>query len=81
MRIGLAVDRGDQVGVLLEDHGAPQLEGLTEFEKPKRIAFLPRELTMDHGELTPTLKLRRTVILEKHADLVAAIYGQTETHS
>ena len=32
------------------------------YEQIKRFAILPRDFTMDDGELTPTLKLKRRVV-------------------
>jgi long-chain acyl-CoA synthetase len=36
---------------------------------------LPRDFTLEQGELTPTLKLRRKVILERFAAEVDALYA------
>ena len=44
------------------------------YEQIKRFAVLPREFTLEHGEMTPTLKLKRKVALEHFADEVAALY-------
>lgn len=44
-----------------------------DFERVKRFAVLSEPFSIEGGELTPTLKLRRKVILEKHADRVAAL--------
>ncbi|NJD19057.1 MAG: long-chain fatty acid--CoA ligase, partial [Gemmatimonadetes bacterium] len=43
---------------------------LADFERPHAIALLARALTVESGELTPTLKIRRKVVLERHADAV-----------
>ncbi|MCB0917257.1 MAG: long-chain fatty acid--CoA ligase [Actinobacteria bacterium] len=48
---------------------------LARFEQVKRIVVLPAELSPEHGELTPTLKLKRRVITEKHASEIASIYA------
>ena len=48
----------------------------TNYEKIKRIALLPQPFTMEAGELTNTLKLRRKVILEKYADVIDQIYAE-----
>jgi long-chain acyl-CoA synthetase len=48
---------------------------LARFETIKRIALLPSELSVETGELTPTLKLRRRVILERHRDLIESLYA------
>ena len=47
------------------------------FEQIKRFAILPRDFEMDRGEVTPTLKLRRRVVLEHFADEVAELYDGT----
>jgi long-chain acyl-CoA synthetase len=49
---------------------------LARFEKVKKIALLAREMTIESGELTPTLKLRRTVIENKYADVIAGLYEE-----
>lgn len=50
--------------------------GLSQFEKVKKIRLLPNELTIDGGELTPTLKVKRRVIDVKYADLIDEIYEE-----
>jgi long-subunit acyl-CoA synthetase (AMP-forming) len=49
--------------------------GLARYESIKRIALLPQELTTDGGELTPTMKLKRRVIHEKHRDAIESLYA------
>lgn len=44
-------------------------------EQVKRFELLPNEWTIDSGELTPTLKLKRKVIMEKYKDVIGRIYG------
>jgi long-chain acyl-CoA synthetase len=48
------------------------------YEQVKRFAILPRDFEMEHGEVTPTLKLKRRVVLEHFADEVDALYDGTE---
>ena len=43
-------------------------------EQIKRFVILPREFTQEHGEVTPTLKLRRAVIHEHFADEIEKLY-------
>ncbi len=54
---------------------ASRMEGLSNFEKVKKFRLLPRELSMEEGELTPTLKTKRRVVEEKFADLIESMYG------
>jgi long-chain acyl-CoA synthetase len=44
------------------------------FEQLKRFAILPRDFEMEQGEVTPTLKLKRRVVLEHFADDVEGLY-------
>ena len=44
------------------------------YEQLKRFAVLERDFEMDRGELTPTLKLRRRVVLDHFADAVESLY-------
>ena len=43
-------------------------------EQVKKFELLPNEWTIDTGELTPTLKLKRKVIMEKYKDAIERIY-------
>lgn len=49
------------------------------FEQIKRFTILPRDFEMERGEVTPTLKLRRRVVLDNFADDVAALYDGATT--
>jgi long-chain acyl-CoA synthetase len=44
-------------------------------EQVKKFELVPNEWTIDSGELTPTLKLKRKVIMEKYKDVIERIYG------
>ncbi|MCA1589001.1 MAG: long-chain fatty acid--CoA ligase [Acidobacteria bacterium] len=48
---------------------------LSDFERVKRIYLLPREFSIDKGEMTPTLKIKRNVIDEKFEDAIDEICG------
>ncbi len=50
-------------------------QGLARYEQIKKIALLPKELSVETGELTPTLKLKRRVILERHKETIEALYA------
>jgi long-chain acyl-CoA synthetase len=47
---------------------------LAQFEKIKKIALLPRELTQEAGEITPTLKVKRRVVEERYKELIDDMY-------
>jgi long-chain acyl-CoA synthetase len=47
---------------------------LPRWETIKRFAVLPSELTVEDGDLTPSLKLKRRVVTAKHRDLLESLY-------
>ncbi len=47
---------------------------LAEFERIRRFKILEREFSIDEGELTPTMKIRRAQVLENHRELVNDLY-------
>ena len=49
-------------------------EAFGKFEQIKKFELLPHEMTVETGELTPTLKFKRKAIMEKYANLVDKIY-------
>lgn len=49
-------------------------KGLASFEKIKKFILLPREFTIESGELTNTLKIRRPVINHNFAREIEAMY-------
>ncbi len=48
---------------------------LAGFEKIRRIAFLDGEFTIDGGELTPTMKVRRSTIAQKYKTIIDQLYA------
>src|SRR5690606_12460694 len=44
-------------------------------EQIKKYVVVPDEWTPDSGEVTPSLKLKRRVVLEKYADEIEAMYA------
>ena len=48
---------------------------LNDYERVKRVYLLPREFSIDKGEMTPTLKIKRGVIDEKYVEAIDEICG------
>jgi long-chain acyl-CoA synthetase len=49
---------------------------LASYESVKKFALLPADFTLEAGELTPSLKLKRKVIEQKHKALLDGFYGE-----
>jgi long-chain acyl-CoA synthetase len=47
---------------------------LSQFERIKKFAVLPREFSIDSGELTPTLKVKRKIVEQKWKDVIDDLY-------
>jgi long-chain acyl-CoA synthetase len=54
------------------------MEGFAQFEKVKKYILLPSEFTIESGELTPSLKVKRSVVEKRYADLIESMYQEAE---
>jgi long-chain acyl-CoA synthetase len=52
------------------------LDGFAIYERPRRLALLPRLLSEEAGELTPSLKTKNRIVLENWADKVAYLFDE-----
>jgi long-chain acyl-CoA synthetase len=60
----------------MEKEVRKQLDGLASYETPKKIALLEHEFSLERGELTPTMKVKRRVIDRNFKDRVDALYHE-----
>jgi long-chain acyl-CoA synthetase len=49
---------------------------VAKFETIKRFAVLPEDFTVDKGEMTPTLKVRRSFVEKKYASVIESLYAE-----
>jgi long-chain acyl-CoA synthetase len=61
----------EAVRVLIKSEITRINQGLADFEKVKKHSVLDHPFSIEGGELTPTLKVRRRVVKEKYKDIVA----------
>ncbi|MCG2793074.1 MAG: long-chain fatty acid--CoA ligase [Weeksellaceae bacterium] len=46
------------------------------FEKIKKFVLMPADFEIESGEITPTLKIKRNIVIEKYADKINTLYGK-----
>ncbi|HEY0386025.1 MAG TPA: long-chain fatty acid--CoA ligase [Pyrinomonadaceae bacterium] len=66
---------------LFERQVASHTTELAQYERVKRIILLEHEMTIEGGELTPTLKVKRRVIAEKYRDVIERLYREAEENA
>jgi long-chain acyl-CoA synthetase len=81
-----AREKGWQVDTFEELANLPQLKKylkaeiadrsyqLADYEQVRNIAILPRELSVESGELTATMKIKRNVLAKEYKELVNSLY-------
>ncbi|HET9124454.1 MAG TPA: long-chain fatty acid--CoA ligase [Solirubrobacteraceae bacterium] len=70
-----ALAREEQVRALIQGILDRCNAQYAQVEQIKRFAILERDLTIDDGELTPTLKVRRAIVGQRYADLLDSLYA------
>jgi len=70
-----AITKDPDVISLIQKEVNSAMEGFSNYERVKEISLLPRLLALEKGELTPTLKVVRKVVLENFSDSVEKIYS------
>jgi long-chain acyl-CoA synthetase len=64
----------DAIKIVQQDI-AKLTSSLVDYERIRKVALLPNEFTIDGGELTPTLKVKRKVIDERYGDVIEGLYS------
>ncbi len=60
----------------LEREARTSLRDLAQFETPKKFLILADDFTIEGGELTPKMSIRRKVVLDRHKDAIDALYEE-----
>ncbi|HWO84310.1 MAG TPA: long-chain fatty acid--CoA ligase [Solirubrobacterales bacterium] len=63
------------VEAAIEAHVDKINQNFARVEQVKKIAILPHDLSQESGELTPTLKVKRAVVAQKHEDAIEQLYA------
>lgn len=65
-----------EVHQLIQKEIRERLTDFADFEQVRRFALLEREFSQEEDEMTPTLKLKRNVIIEKFSDEIEGMYPE-----
>ncbi|HEV8123435.1 MAG TPA: long-chain fatty acid--CoA ligase [Gemmatimonadales bacterium] len=60
----------------MEREMVKNLRDLARFEMPKKLLLIPRDFTIESGELTPTMKVKRRVVEKNYKDQIEALYAE-----
>ena len=71
---GCITEDQDVISLIKEEVGVA-MQSFSNYERVKEFELLPRLFTLEKGELTPTLKVVRKVVLENFSDAVDNIYS------
>ena len=71
-----ALVKDPKVQKAYEDIAKKVNEGLGHHETIKKVGVVPEEWNVESGELTPSLKLKRRIILEKYKDMIDGFYKE-----
>jgi long-chain acyl-CoA synthetase len=63
-----------KVQKLIEMEVEKKNKGLASYESIKKFEIVPRDFSIEGGELTPTLKVKRKVVVEKYKDEIESLY-------
>jgi long-chain acyl-CoA synthetase len=63
------------VKAAIEAHVDKINQNFARVEQVKKISILPHDLSQESGELTPTLKVKRAVVAQKHEDAIEQLYA------
>jgi long-chain acyl-CoA synthetase len=66
---------GEQVRELIDGYVRRLNEGLQRWQQIRNFRILPRDLDVEHGDLTPSLKLKRPVVEREFAPLIEEMYA------
>jgi len=64
------------IAAMLEREVMGNLRELASYEMPKKILIVEQDFTIEAGELTPTLKVKRKVVEKKFSEKIEGLYRE-----
>ncbi|TVZ21833.1 long-chain acyl-CoA synthetase [Dokdonia sp. Hel_I_63] len=68
--------KDNKVVALFEKRFDELQQEFSAFEKIKKFTLLPREFSIEEGEITPTLKIKRKIVQKKYKALIDKMYAE-----
>lgn len=68
--------RDPRVRARVERDVEERLQEFARYERPKKVLLLQREFSLERGEITPSLKVKRRVVEEHYAAEIEALYAE-----
>lgn len=69
--------KNQNIITLIEKRIAEQQKGMANYEMVKKFTFIKKGFSIETGELTNTLKLRRAIIMQKYKELIDSMYEKS----
>lgn len=69
-----ALAKHQEVARLMKGEVERLLPDLADYEKIRKFTIIGEEFTVDNGALTPTLKVKKRVLMERYKDMIEAMY-------
>jgi long-chain acyl-CoA synthetase len=66
--------KNEKIISMYEDLVKKYNQGFAQWEQVKKVALLPQQWTVETGEMTPTMKVKRKVIFQNNTDLIDSLY-------
>jgi long-chain acyl-CoA synthetase len=73
-----ALSDREELQRLIDDEVFARVSSCARYERPKRVLIVGRPFSVEGGELTPTLKVKRRVIEQRYADRIDEVYRRVE---
>jgi long-chain acyl-CoA synthetase len=73
--------RDPRVRAKLEQEVEARLGEFARYERPKKVLVLAREFSIDRGEITPSLKVKRRVVEQAYSNEIEALYAEPAAES
>jgi len=67
--------KNEKIVTFIESEINTMSNHLASYEKVKKVRLLERELEIEQGEITPTLKVKRNVVGDKHKKIIDEMYS------